>query len=113
MRTTVKNLLKRAAERSNAIRRVALYIARETISPDGLWHAARSAFDAAGKQGEWSRCLLASYSDAAYGQQKNVFLNNASKSQYPPSVRENLINRFEMVDAKVESGTTKTDGVLL
>jgi hypothetical protein len=113
MKTSAKKLLAKSGARSNLVRRIAFYIARETSEPEDLWYATRSAYDAAGRHIDWLGCLLDGYRDAVYDQHRQAFLGNASKSRYGHNVRANLIERFEMVDANVESGTTKTDGVLL
>lgn len=113
MRTALKKLLKTTAARSNAIRRLALFVAREACEADELWHASYSAFHAAGRHDQWSHLIVAAYPEAAYDQHREAFIGNASKSQHGISVRERLLNRFETVDANVKSGTTRTDGILL
>jgi O-methyltransferase len=113
MKRFLKECLKAAATRSSVIKRLALFVARETVDADALWKASRSAFVSAGKHAQWSRRVIAAYGQATYDQHREAFLRNGFKSQYGPSVRANLLDRFEVVDANVQSGTTRTDGILL
>ena len=113
MKDLLKRLLRTGVSRSNAIKRVALYAATQTGDGDALWAASRTAFEATSGRANWSRCVVNAYRRAAYDQHRETFLQNGSKCQYGTSVREEILARFEAVDANVKSGTTKTDGILL
>ena len=113
MKAAVKKLVTGAARRSPMLRRLAWSVVRETATPHDLWAASRSAYVAANRHREWSQLIMTAHARAVYETHKQLFLENALKSRFGRDVREALLDRFEQVDANVESGTTRTDGILL
>lgn len=113
MKSILKALLKATVARNNALKQMAMFVARETADADVLWEATRAAFNSEGNHVEWSRRIVDAYSQVVYTQHREAFLGNASKSKYDISIRKKVLDRFEIIDANVQSATTKTDGILI